>query len=154
MGRSTEWPIFELLSLAAASNDFRAVSELTVFTPDHPGLFAQIAGAIAVSGGSIVDAKIFTTSDGFALDVFSVQDAEGGPFGDADAVSFGDFHVAHTVCYALAGDTDGTDEKMAELLEPWREARQRGRVVRLVERSGITRPARGPRYAPLDHRHH
>jgi endonuclease III len=74
--------------------------------------------------------------------------------GDADAVSFGDFHVAHTVCYALAGDADGTDERMAELLEPWREARQRGRVVRLVERSGISRPARGPRYAPLDHRRH
>jgi [protein-PII] uridylyltransferase len=72
----------ELLSLAAVSNDFRSVSEITVYTPDHPGLFAQFAGAIAVSGGSIVDAKVFTTSDGFALDVFSVQDAEGGPFGD------------------------------------------------------------------------
>ena len=73
--------------------------------------------------------------------------------GDPDAVSFADFHVAHTVCYALAGETDGTDERMAELLEPWRESGQRGRVVRLVERSGISRPARGPRYAPLDHRH-
>ncbi|MDE1939131.1 MAG: [protein-PII] uridylyltransferase, partial [Alphaproteobacteria bacterium] len=72
----------ELLSLAAVSNNFRSVSEITVYTPDHPGLFAQFAGAIAVSGGSIVDAKVFTTSDGFALDVFSVQDAEGGPFGD------------------------------------------------------------------------
>ena len=57
----------------------------SLYTPDHPGLFSQIAGAIAVSGGSIVDAKAFTTSDGFALDVFSVQDAEGGAFGDAAA---------------------------------------------------------------------
>ena len=48
-----------------------------LYTPDHPGLFSQFAGAIAVSGGSIVDAKAFTTSDGFALDVFSVQDAGG-----------------------------------------------------------------------------
>jgi [protein-PII] uridylyltransferase len=42
-----------------------------------------VTGAIAAAGGSIVDAKVFTTSDGFALDLFSVQDAEGGPFGDA-----------------------------------------------------------------------
>ena len=55
-----------------------------LYTPDHPGLFSQLAGAIAMSGGSIVDAKVFTTTDGFALDVFSVQDAEGGPFGDAE----------------------------------------------------------------------
>jgi 3-methyladenine DNA glycosylase/8-oxoguanine DNA glycosylase len=70
--------------------------------------------------------------------------------GDADAVSFGDFHVAHNVVYALAGETDGTDERLAELLEPWRG--HRGRVVRLVELSGIGRPRRGPRYSPLDHR--
>ncbi|MGC9954086.1 MAG: [protein-PII] uridylyltransferase [Rhizomicrobium sp.] len=90
----------ELLALAALSNDFRAVSELTVYTPDHPGLFAQIAGAIAVSGGSIVDAKIFTTSDGFALDVFSVQDAEGGPFGDAARVA----RLRQTIEKTLTGE--------------------------------------------------
>jgi 3-methyladenine DNA glycosylase/8-oxoguanine DNA glycosylase len=70
--------------------------------------------------------------------------------GDPDAVSYGDFHVAHNVVYALTGETDGTDERLAELLEPW--AGHRGRVVRLVELSGVSRPARGPRYSPLDHR--
>jgi [protein-PII] uridylyltransferase len=73
----------EMLALDTVSNRFRAVSEITVYTPDHPGLFAQVTGAIAAQGGSIVDAKVFTTSDGFALDMFSVQDSEGGPFGDA-----------------------------------------------------------------------
>jgi [protein-PII] uridylyltransferase len=73
----------EMLAIDSASSKFRAVSDVTVYTPDHPGLFAQVTGAIAAAGGSIVDAKVFTTSDGWALDMFSVQDTEGGPFGDA-----------------------------------------------------------------------
>ncbi len=77
----------EILALDARSDDYRAVTEIVVYTPDHPGLFSQLAGAIAISRGSIVDAKIFTTSDGYALDVFSVQDAAGGPFGDAARIS-------------------------------------------------------------------
>jgi len=75
-----------LFSLAAESNDFRSVTEIVLYTPDHPGLFSQLAGAVSASGGTIVDAKAFTTSDGFALDVFSIQDAEGDTFGDAARV--------------------------------------------------------------------
>ena len=74
----------QLLTLDSTTNVFRAVSEIVLYTPDNAGLFSQIAGAIAMAGGSIVDAKAFTTSDGFALDVFSVQDAEGKAFGDAE----------------------------------------------------------------------
>ncbi len=77
----------DLLSLSAESNTFRAITDISVYTPDHPGLFSQLAGAISVSGGSIVDAKAFTTTDGFALDVFSIQDSEGGPFGDATRIN-------------------------------------------------------------------
>ena len=77
----------DLIALSADSNEFRAVTEIVIYTPDHPGLFSRLAGAISVSGGSIVDAKVFTTTDGFALDVFSVQDAEGGPFGDVARVA-------------------------------------------------------------------
>jgi len=76
----------ELFSLAAESNDFRSVTEIVLYTPDHPGLFSQLAGAVSASGGTIVDAKAFTTTDGFALDVFSIQDAEGGTFGDTSRV--------------------------------------------------------------------
>ena len=73
-----------LLTLDASTNAFRAVSEIILYTPDNAGLFSQIAGAIAMAGGSIVDAKAFTTCDGWALDVFSVQDVEGKAFGDAE----------------------------------------------------------------------
>ena len=75
------------LTLAADTNRFRAVTDIIVYTPDNAGLFSQFAGAIAMSGGSIVDAKAFTTSDGLALDVFSVQDAEGEAFGDKERVA-------------------------------------------------------------------
>lgn len=70
--------------------------------------------------------------------------------GDPDAVSFGDFHLAPDVVWALTGECDGTDERLAEVLAPW--AGHRGRVVRLIGMAGKRRPRRGPRYAPHDFR--
>lgn len=70
--------------------------------------------------------------------------------GDADAVSYGDFHVARDVVFALTGETGGSDERLAELLAPWEG--HRGRVVRLVGLAGVRHPKRGPRYAPHDFR--
>ncbi|MEQ8508039.1 MAG: [protein-PII] uridylyltransferase [Rhodospirillaceae bacterium] len=52
----------------------RGVSEMLIYTPDHPGLFSKIAGALSLSNVSIVDAKILTLSNGMALDTFTVQD--------------------------------------------------------------------------------
>ena len=67
--------------------------------------------------------------------------------GDPDAVLLGDLHVPNDVCFALAGEPRGSDERMLELLEPWRG--QRARAVRLLGRSGRRAPRRGPRYDPL-----
>jgi len=64
-------------------------------------------------------------------------------FGDADAVSLGDFHTPHLVCWAMAGEPRGDDSRMLELLEPYRG--QRARLVRLLELSGIVPPRYGPR---------
>ncbi len=50
---------------------------------DHPGIFARFAGALALVGANIVDARTYTTKDGFATAVFWVQDAEGHPYEDA-----------------------------------------------------------------------
>jgi 3-methyladenine DNA glycosylase/8-oxoguanine DNA glycosylase len=63
--------------------------------------------------------------------------------GDADAVSVGDYHLPHLVTWALAGERVGTDERMLELLEPYRG--QRGRVQRLLEAGAPGPPRRGPR---------
>jgi 3-methyladenine DNA glycosylase/8-oxoguanine DNA glycosylase len=66
-------------------------------------------------------------------------------FGDADAVSVGDFHVPNMVCWALAREPRGTDERMLELLEPYRG--QRARVTRYLELAGMPAPRYGPRLA-------
>jgi [protein-PII] uridylyltransferase len=58
----------------------RAVTEVTVYCADHAGLFSKISGALAVAGGSIVDARIHTMTNGMALDTFWIQDAAGGAF--------------------------------------------------------------------------
>ncbi|MBX9698434.1 MAG: [protein-PII] uridylyltransferase [Acetobacteraceae bacterium] len=58
----------------------RAVTEVTVYAADHPGLFSRIAGALAVAGASIVDARIHTLTNGMALDTFWVQDVTGAAF--------------------------------------------------------------------------
>jgi endonuclease III len=63
--------------------------------------------------------------------------------GDPDAISVGDYHLPHIVSWAFAGEPRGTDERMLQLLEPYRG--QRGRVEVLLEASGITAPAFGPK---------
>jgi 3-methyladenine DNA glycosylase/8-oxoguanine DNA glycosylase len=64
-------------------------------------------------------------------------------FGDADAVSVGDFHLPHTIAWALAGEPRADDDRMLELLAPF--AGHRGRVVKLVEQAGLMAPRYGPR---------
>ena len=72
-------------------------------------------------------------------------------FGDTDAISVGDYHLAALVGWALTG-RPVDDEGMVELLEPWRPHRYR--VVRLLELSGATKPRFGPRLTIQDHRAH
>ena len=68
--------------------------------------------------------------------------------GDADAVSVGDYHLPHVVSWALAGEPRGTDERMLELLEPYRG--HRARVLRLLLVAGVAPPRRGPHLALRD----
>lgn len=76
----------------------------------------------------------------------------GEALGDPDAIPIGDYHVKNTVSWALAGEPRGTDERMIELLEPYRGHRQR--VVRLLHLGGIGAPKYGPRTTPRDIRRH
>ncbi|MDI3336893.1 [protein-PII] uridylyltransferase [Defluviimonas aestuarii] len=50
---------------------------------DHPGIFSRLAGALALVGANVVDARTYTSKDGYATAVFWVQDAEGHPYEEA-----------------------------------------------------------------------
>lgn len=70
-------------------------------------------------------------------------------WGDADAVSFGDFHLSTVVGWALVG-RPLDDAGMAQVLAPY--AGQRQRAVRLLVASGAPRPRFGPRLSPRNYR--
>ena len=63
--------------------------------------------------------------------------------GDADAVPLGDYHLPHMVGFAFEGTARSTDERMLELLEPYRG--HRARVLRLLMLAGIGAPRFGPK---------
>lgn len=67
--------------------------------------------------------------------------------GDADAVSFGDYHIPNEIGHALVGH-DLDDDGLAELLEPYRPHRHRVQALLGMRR---WRPRHGPRLAPRTH---
>jgi [protein-PII] uridylyltransferase len=74
---------------------------VTVLTADHPGLFSRLAGALAATGASVLEAKIFTLTDGTALDIFHVQDAATGePFAQPDKLA----RLSVAIEQALSGE--------------------------------------------------
>ena len=49
---------------------------------DHPGIFSRLAGALALVGANVVDARTYTSKDGYATAVFWIQDGDGSPYED------------------------------------------------------------------------
>ncbi len=88
------------LTVATRINRFQAVTEVTVYTADHAGLFSRLTGAIAASGAGIVDARIHTTTDGMALDIFTIQDLEGEAFDRPDRLA----RLSASIERTLTGD--------------------------------------------------
>lgn len=74
---------------------------------------------------------------------WTVAHVMGSAWGDRDAVVFGDFHLPNLVAWALAHEPRATDQRMAELLEPFRPQRRRAQL--LIKLSGIHAPRYGPR---------
>lgn len=61
------------LTTRIVSDAFKGVTEITVYTQNHPSLIAMVAGACAASGANIVSAEITTTTDGMALDTIRLK---------------------------------------------------------------------------------
>lgn len=93
-------------------------TEVLIFTPDRKGLFATLSGAMAASGASIADARIFTLTNGMALDVFQVHDLNGRAYEN-------NAFLQKTIKAALAGTIDLD----AEIAERRRNAPQKTRHV-------------------------
>jgi 3-methyladenine DNA glycosylase/8-oxoguanine DNA glycosylase len=109
---------------------------------------ARVATALERAGREtpeVFDQRLRTLP---GIGVWTSAEVRSRALGDADSVSFGDYHVAANVGYVLTGEPVD-DDGLAELLEPY--AGHRHRVQRLVELSHLTRPRRGPRMAPRRH---
>ena len=82
------------------------------------------------------------------IGVWTSAEVRSRAHGDPDAVSFGDYHVAKDLGWALTGQPVD-DAGLATLLEPYRPHRLRVQV--LVGLSGVRRPRRGPRMSLPTH---
>ena len=102
---------------------FLGVTELTVMSPDHPRLLAIITGACAAGGGNIVDAQIFTTADGMALDTIFLSRAFEL---DTDELRRAE-RVATAIERALKGEV-----KIADLVAGRRPPRERQRTFHVL----------------------
>ena len=86
------------------------------------------------------------------IGVWTAAEVAQRAFGDADALSVGDYHLANTIGHALFG-MDFSDDDMVLAMQKWRPHRYR--VVRLLEVSGASgKPRHGPRLSFVDHRGH
>lgn len=107
----------------------------------------RIAAAVRAATTGADRDRVLTSLPG--VGVWTAAETRIRALGDPDAVSVGDYHLAHEVGHALTGHrTD--DAGMVELLAPWAGHRQR--VIRLIFASGVAEARRGPRLAPEDHR--
>ncbi len=109
---------------------------------------ARVADALERAGGEppeVFDLRLRSIP---GLGVWTSAEVRARALGDADAVSFGDYHVAKNIGWALTG-APVDDAALAVILEPYRPHRHR--VQRLVELAQLERPRRGPRMSPRTH---
>ncbi|WP_299838633.1 [protein-PII] uridylyltransferase [uncultured Jannaschia sp.] len=62
------------------ADEERDATRVLMACQDHPGIFSRLAGALSLVGANIVDARTYTSRDGYATSVFWLQDADGHPY--------------------------------------------------------------------------
>jgi 3-methyladenine DNA glycosylase/8-oxoguanine DNA glycosylase len=108
------------------------------------GAAGRLEQCVALSGDQ-ADQRLRAIS---GIGVWTVAEVRHAALGDPDAVSFGDYHVAKDIGWALTG-SEVDDDGLAELLEPY--AGHRYRVQALLKLAGVGRPRQGPRMAARTH---
>lgn len=78
--RAVKSPAGRIAAIARVRAD-RNAAEVVIAAPDRRGLFADLASALAGLGANVVGAKVYTSKDGQALDIFYLHDITGAPFG-------------------------------------------------------------------------
>ena len=68
------------ISMDLHPDDDRDATRVCFVMQDHPGIFARLTGALALVGANVVDARSYTTKDGWVTDAFWIQDVEGQPY--------------------------------------------------------------------------
>jgi [protein-PII] uridylyltransferase len=115
----------ESFAVAEQTDPKRAVTEVTIYATDHAGLFSQIAGAIALAGANVVDARITTLASGMALDVFWIQDLNEETFDQPDKLARLNVLIERAVTGRLRPGRE---------LAGWRSLPARARVFKVAPR--------------------
>jgi len=68
------------IRIDVVADEDRDATRIAFALADHHGIFSRMAGALAIVGANVVDARTYTSKDGYATAVFWVQDGDGHPF--------------------------------------------------------------------------
>ncbi len=102
----------------------RDATRACFYMSDHPGIFSRLAGALALAGANVVDARTFTTTDGYACSAFWIQDADGTPY-DSGRLD----RLRKTIARTLSGEVVARDA-----LKPKRKVKTRESKFRVPTR--------------------
>jgi 3-methyladenine DNA glycosylase/8-oxoguanine DNA glycosylase len=106
---------------------------------------ATVAASLERLSGAGADARLRSLP---GVGEWTAAETRAHAFGDPDAVSFGDYHIAKDVGWAVSGEPFD-DDRLRDFLEPWRP--QRNRAAMLIHGLAGHRPRHGPRMAPRTH---
>ena len=101
-------------------------TELLVIAPDHHGLFSLISGLVSASGYDVVNAKIITRSDGYALDTFFIQNKNRQPITEE--------HSKKKLLKIISQGLEGNFNVEKALSKRWEEIPARFRAIKAPTR--------------------
>ncbi|MEP1766841.1 MAG: [protein-PII] uridylyltransferase [Sulfitobacter sp.] len=70
----------EAININLHPDEDRDATRACFVMPDHHGIFSRLTGALALVGANVVDARSYTTKDGYVTDAFWLQDSEGNAY--------------------------------------------------------------------------